>query len=212
MNDTQTILFGADGTERIVAVETEESEAVLFIRSGDRVEAVREPFAPWMLVADPANVPDGASVRTLEGDAFRLLVTFPDWSYFGAARADLRSRGAEMVAYGNAEKQFLMSSGKTLFKGMAFEDLHRMQIDIETTTLSAQEESSRLLLVAVSDNRGFEEVIDGDEPEILARLVSIVRERDPDVIEGHNFFGFDMPYLTTRAKALGVPLALGRDA
>src|SRR5690606_17918402 len=36
------------------------------------------------------------------------------------------------------------------------------------------------------------------------------RERDPDVIENHNLFGFDMPFLVERAAALGVPLALGR--
>src|SRR5262249_53554112 len=34
---------------------------------------------------------------------------------------------------------------------------------------------------------------------------------DPDVIEGHNLFGFDIPYLAARAEALRVPLALGRN-
>ena len=39
----------------------------------------------------------------------------------------------------------------------------------------------------------------------------IVRERDPDVIEGHNIFRFDLEYLEARARRHGVPLALGRD-
>ncbi|MEJ7653234.1 MAG: DNA polymerase domain-containing protein [Chloroflexia bacterium] len=38
-----------------------------------------------------------------------------------------------------------------------------------------------------------------------------VQERDPDVLEGHNVFDFDLPWLTTRARANNVKLALGRD-
>ena len=30
------------------------------------------------------------------------------------------------------------------------------------------------------------------------------------MIENHNLFGFDLPFLWARAQALGVPLALGR--
>ena len=39
----------------------------------------------------------------------------------------------------------------------------------------------------------------------------IIRERDPDVIEGHNLFRADMEYLEQRARRLGIKLALGRD-
>jgi DNA polymerase elongation subunit (family B) len=34
---------------------------------------------------------------------------------------------------------------------------------------------------------------------------------DPDVIEGHNIFNFDLPYLVTRAVRHGLPLPWGRD-
>ena len=42
------VLFGADGTERVVAVETGEREATLFVRTADggtetRTAAVRRP-------------------------------------------------------------------------------------------------------------------------------------------------------------------------
>src|SRR5262249_31648179 len=39
----------------------------------------------------------------------------------------------------------------------------------------------------------------------------LIRERDPDVIEGHNIFRFDLEYLEARARRHGVPLAWGRD-
>jgi len=54
-------------------------------------------------------------------------------------------------------------------------------------------------------------LLEGDEKQILEQLVERVQALDPDVIEGHNLFGFDLPYLAARAQALGVPLRLGRD-
>jgi DNA polymerase elongation subunit (family B) len=41
--------------------------------------------------------------------------------------------------------------------------------------------------------------------------VEVVAERDPDVLEGHNIFSFDLPYLFERARRHGVELRLGRD-
>ena len=67
-------------------------------------------------------------------------------------------------------------------------------------------------MIALSDTEGRSWVLAGDdEAEMLRQLVAAVQEADPDVIEGHNLFGFDLPYLAARAEALRVPLALGRD-
>ncbi|MFN3689679.1 MAG: 3'-5' exonuclease, partial [Fimbriimonadales bacterium] len=108
-------------------------------------------------------------------------------------------------------RQYLMLSGKTLFKGMTFQDLHRLQLDIETSTLTPDQQGAQILMVALSDTRGYEELLEGEEKAILERLVERIQQLDPDVIEGHNLFGFDLPYLAARAKALGVPMTLGRD-
>src|SRR2546423_6393254 len=39
----------------------------------------------------------------------------------------------------------------------------------------------------------------------------MVRSRDPDVLENHNIFAFDLSFLVKRAARLGVRLAIGRD-
>src|SRR2546423_13386001 len=39
----------------------------------------------------------------------------------------------------------------------------------------------------------------------------MVRSRDPDVLENHNIFAFDLSFLVKRAARLGVRLTLGRD-
>ena len=211
MADTDTILFGADPTEGIVAVEVGESEAVLCVRRGGKLTETREPFSPWLLVSRAEDAPAEGECTELEGDGYRFKVTFPNWSAFLSARDSLRLSGTDHVAYPSPEKGFLLATGRTLFKGFTFDDVHRMQIDIETAGLSFEAKSDRILLIAVSDNRGCEELLEGEEASMLTELVSVVRERDPDVLEGHNIFGFDLPFLSARARRCGVALSLGRD-
>src|SRR6266581_4910836 len=48
------------------------------------------------------------------------------------------------------------------------------------------------------------------EARLIVELCKVIRERDPDIIENHNLFGFDLPFLEKRASALKVSLTLGR--
>jgi len=116
--------------------------------------------------------------------------------------------------------QYLMQSGRTLFKGMEFSELHRMQLDIETYTAAphrfsnAERVSDRIILIALADSTGWRHCIDGrhqTEPEMLTELLRIIRERDPDTIEGHNIYGFDLPYILARCSLHGIPPAFGRN-
>ncbi|MGH2410322.1 MAG: DNA polymerase domain-containing protein, partial [Chloroflexota bacterium] len=111
-----------------------------------------------------------------------------------------------------AVEQYLMATGRVCFRGMAYADLHRLQFDLETTALSPKQ--GRIFMVAARDSRGLEMILEAptesDEAALIADLCALIRERDPDVIENHNLFGFDLPFLEERAAALGVPLRLGR--
>src|SRR5260370_41103810 len=69
--------------------------------------------------------------------------------------------------------------------------------------------NDHIMSIALSDNTGWEELIVVDpnnveesERNALRRLTALIKERDPDVIEGHNLFRFDLPYLVGRAKKL----------
>lgn len=109
-------------------------------------------------------------------------------------------------------EQYLMQTGRVYFRGLHYDDLHRMQIDLETTSLDSH--TGRIFLAAVRDTRGLavtlEATTPAEERRLIQALCELVRERDPDVIENHNLFGFDLPFLAGRAEALKVPLALGR--
>jgi DNA polymerase elongation subunit (family B) len=105
---------------------------------------------------------------------------------------------------------------------MSFGDLRRMQVDIETHAGAdgAMSDAARdpILAIALSDSSGWERILVVDDPAdekqeraVLEEFVALVAARDPDVIEGHNIFKFDLPYLEARARKLGLKLTLGRD-
>ena len=66
---------------------------------------------------------------------------------------------------------------------------------------SAARSGDRIIAVALADSTGFRHVVRGDrldERALLDECSRIIRERDPDVIEGHNIFKFDFDYLRQR--------------
>ena len=93
-----------------------------------------------------------------------------------------------------------------------------LSLDIETTL-----RADRILSVALQ-GEGLEQVlINGaaptaewitaceDERDLLRRSLALINRYDPDILIGWNVVGFDLRVLAARAKALGVPLTLGRD-
>ncbi|MEP7124800.1 MAG: DNA polymerase domain-containing protein [Byssovorax sp.] len=219
-----------------------EGEALIWRRggAGAALTCARERFRPWLLathlddlgrlggrLAEAGSAEAERAVvqyRALDGDegSYRYLLTATSGHALGraivtgaSARLGRPIRGLfELDDYyrvGPAE-QYLMASGRAYFRGLRYDDLHRMQIDLETTSLDP--EAGRIFLIAVRDSRGLEVTLEApepdDEPGMIAALVDLVRERDPDVIENHNLFGFDLPYLFRRAVEHEVPLALGR--
>lgn len=215
--EQDSVLFGADPSEGIVAVEFVAPDGIrIYRREGEKTvveEATHKPFA-WVTEPLPGDV------RELAGkNAFRFTVAFDGAAEFSKAKATYKR---ELFALNDLAHQYLLQSGRTLFKGMAFEDLRRMQVDIETFTGAdgTMSDASRdpLLAIALSDSTGWEEILIVDDPDdaaqekaVLEKFVALVRERDPDVIEGHNVFRFDLPYLETRARKHKVKLELGRD-
>lgn len=171
--------------------------------------------------------PTGLRYRELEGPgALRYLVSATDWTTLtsailkgastrrGRRVGHLRDLDATSYHALPPEEQYLVATGRTYFRDLAFDQLHRLQFDLETTGLDA--ERHRIFMIAVRDQTGAVETLeahdesDAAEADLIARLVAKVRTCDPDVIENHNLHGFDLPFLDTRARRLGVTLNLGR--
>ncbi len=194
----------------------------LWIRDGTatRVEAVA--FTPFLLAADEALVGDAAglvALTRLEGAGdLRWLARFGAWSAALAARDRCReATGLQANApeapyrfFPDPVHQYLLMAGRTSFGGLRFGDLRRLALDIEVVTTegyefpSAAREGDRIVAIALADPVGFRHVLRGDrldEPALLAECGRIIRERDPDVIEGHNVFRFDLEYIEARTRS-----------
>jgi DNA polymerase I len=71
---------------------------------------------------------------------------------------------------------------------------------------------NNIVMVAKDIECSRSDVICSDnEKDMLKKLDFILNEFDPDVIAGHNIVGFDIPYITDRARILDVKLRMSRD-
>lgn len=233
------LLYGHNAEEGILAVHPAGDAAMrLYVRGATGVTTRDEPFYPFFYLADPPlldGFPGEFWLKKAEGDlSFSHICVFPAWPALwdavrhmldrynatAATRIDSYTHLSTLHLIPDPVTQFLLQTGRTLFKGMAFNDLHRLQLDIETYTegphrfSKASRPGDRIILIALADNRGWHHVIDGrklDERRMLRELVRLIGERDPDVIEGHNIIAFDFPYILTRCARHGMELAIGRD-
>ncbi|MFC4456389.1 ribonuclease H-like domain-containing protein [Deinococcus sonorensis] len=109
-------------------------------------------------------------------------------------------------------EQYLIATRQTYHQGLTFDQPVRLQFDLETTALSPDE--GRIFLIAVRDNRGLETLLEArqaaQEGAMIEAFLELVQARNPDVIENHFIHGFDLPFLTARARTLGIPVRLGR--
>ncbi|HEY5791983.1 MAG TPA: DNA polymerase domain-containing protein, partial [Chthoniobacterales bacterium] len=204
------VLFGSGKRTRIVAVEFLEPDRIQLYQRGEdgSTQTAEEPFQPYLWAREGGSALGGRL-------PLNHRQTFATWAEFQTARkADPSSFSSN-----DPVQQYLVATGETHFKEMAFEDLRRLQLDIETACEEgfAFSNAARdpILAIALSDSTGWEECLIAEdaagEKAALERLTELIRERDPDVLEGHNLFKFDLPYLAARAKKLKVKLAWGRD-
>lgn len=210
-SDLGAALFGQNPETHIVAVEPDFADGVwIYKRTPNGVQRSLEPFQPWILLtAPPPFELASAQISELNGEGYTHLVEFENQAAYTNGRFLIRDAHLSNLTYPGGGKASLIRSGRTLFKGMTFDDIVRLQFDIETDSLTP--ENGQILLIAVADNRGLVELIEGDEREILERFAQLLLERDPDVIEGHNLYGFDFPFVLTRAQKHGIRLPIGRD-
>lgn len=110
-------------------------------------------------------------------------------------------------------EQFLIQTGKRLFKGMDdYDDLNRLQFDLETEGLSASRNA--IFQIGVRNNKGVECVIETDgetakerresEKKNIEAFFKIIDAVKPDVIAGYNSENFDWPFIFERAERLGM--------
>jgi len=216
-DDAPRLLYGNDSTERIVSVEplgADQMQVYQRLANGATTSFLRSD-RPWVVVTRGNSLSrmNGAATSTLRGDLpLSMLVTFPDRQTHTAATSSLPMNDPQSLNVRSPISRFLVSSGITMFKEMAFTDIRRLQLDIETLGLSPEDPDAQVIMVALRQG-SFEDVlvIETTEADLLDKLTNRIQQLDPDVIEGHNIFNFDLPFIVERARRHGVSLRFGRD-
>jgi len=229
--EKNTLLFGADPTPRIVAIELGETGTVRVYRreaDGSTVADI-EPFHPFVW-ADSDVVDLGIETEKLQSNLkYGWLITVDSWKELIALRNGLKNAGRDFFAFTDPVQHYLTATGRTLFKDLPFEELKRIQLEVLSfdavagvgdsgTGVADPGRDDHIMSIALSDNSGWEELIVVDpnnveesERNALKRLTALIKERDSDVIEGHDLFRVYLPLLVARAKKLKTKLDWGRS-
>ena len=184
----------------------------------ERVESFR-PFAWLNDTPTDANL-HALNLERLNGPGpYDRLVHAEDLASYDAFIREARGKvGVDAIR--PLESQFLLQHRQRLYRDLSFAQLRRCQLDIETGSAdgsfsNATKDGDRILAIGLRHNGRNElllldEMTDAAERKLLESLNSALAAADPDVIEGHNLFKFDLDYLRQRCRRYKVPCAWGR--
>ena len=184
-----------------------------------RVESFR-PFA-WLNDTPPEANMHGVTLERLQGPGpYDRLVHADSLGIFETFTKEAKQTAIGLDAIRPLESQFLLQHRQRLYRDMSFGQLRRCQLDIETASADggfpdAARPGDRVLAIGLrSDGKNrllvLAEMSDAAEKKLLVELNCILADIDPDVIEGHNIFKFDLDYLRQRCRLHRVPCAWGR--
>jgi DNA polymerase I len=185
---------------------------------GEKTESLR-PFA-WLNDVPMVDELAGLKIEALRGEGpFRRLAHADDFAVFESL-LKLGREGGGIDVIRPLESQFLLQNRARLFADLHFNQVRRCQLDIETGSTGghfsdATQPDDRVLAIGLRFNGQnrllvLEELTDAAEKKLLQELNAVLAAEDPDVIEGHNLFKFDLDYLRQRCKRHKVPCAWGR--
>jgi DNA polymerase elongation subunit (family B) len=161
---------------------------------------------------EPPRLKDGYKFLAQTNQNYSSLITF-----FRQGGVDLYSEQHRHLFMSiTPVEQFMIQTGKRLFKGMEdYDDIHRFQFDLETEGLNPK--TAPIFQIGMRDNRGFEEIIEvkGDTPSerresertAIKNFFKVIDILKPDVITGYNSENFDWNYFDVRCEKLGMSLA-----
>jgi DNA polymerase elongation subunit (family B) len=230
------LLYGRDSEEQIVAIENLRGQPVveIFTREKDKVTSRYETFEYFLYTSSDELPIDLDSTKLLGKNHYDRLLKFKSPEDYYNTRNQLEDYVSPFLS-----SQYQLQTGKTLFKGMTYNDPLVMFFDLEVLTKkgynfpNAKRVEDEIFIIAIKTNRDTEIVLftenpnkkinssitkDGvdhikftSEKKMLEFFVKLVRDIDPDIIANHNIFNFDLDYLSDRANLLDVELQLGRN-
>jgi len=178
------------------------------------------PFAWLGTGSERQEIPPGIEVESLQGEApYHRLAHANTTGAFNPFVREARD-GANLDVIRPFESQFLLQQRERLYRDLTFAQLRRCQLDIEVASPEggfpdASRAEDRVIAIGLrigGKNRLLllEAMTDEAERKLLQEFCSALHEADPDVIEGHNLFKFDLEYLRQRCRRHKLACSWGR--
>jgi DNA polymerase elongation subunit (family B) len=203
------LIFGKDDTENIVNISiTPEHTTRVYRETSEGVFVDEYDYTPYILTSTKLD-----NSERLKGNNFYKWLT--------PVRLDEdyeAIRGYGIYKPRSMEEGFMLLSGMTYFKGMKIDDVSILSFDIEATSLNPDDPNARVVMISNTLRKNGEitrklftaRTID-EEKQMILDWCEWVRLTDPSVLIGHNIFGYDLPYLYSRAVRYNENLEIGRD-
>lgn len=208
------LIFGKDPTEGVVALEIVDENVVMLLQDGSTRTV---PNRYWIM--SPMSL-DGKFERLKGNLHYKYIRYFTDRKEFGKYRQIYRKRGIFSIY--DPKEAAMVLHGITLFKGMKTSDVSVLSFDIEASGL-VRDLYSKVFMISNTfrDSSGritkkvfrVDEFVN-DDKLMIKEWCKWVRKVNPDIVVGHNIYGYDLPYLNWCAgKRDGekTELRLGRD-
>ena len=233
-----SLLYGHNPEERIVAVQQLNDQTIgLFKRVEGKILHRDVEFFPFFFLVDEALIkefPKKFWLKKLAGNNFyQFIAAFSRWSDMWEAvhfilrqynkshspRISSYQELKEILVRADPVRQFLLQSGITLFKGMEFEDLLRLHIDVQCAPATGKKRSSKsmeehILIITLLTSDGNKYILKTpkqNEQVVLKQCIQHINEIDPDVIEGYDLFGTILPALGRACERQQITFAVGRS-
>lgn len=198
-----------------------EGRAYLSLKDADNQRReISVPFMPYAWAHESVTDPDW-DVEKLNGEGpLNRLLRFPDSRTYQQF-VDAHRKLGDTESINSLENQYLVEQDRRMFQGMSFDELRRCQCDIETGSSiaggfsNAHRPEDRVLAIGlkmggISKHLVLESFSAEGERALFEKFNITLQDLDPDIIEGHNFFKFDLEYLRVRYQKLGIPRVWGR--
>jgi len=203
------ILYGKNSKPGTLSIEVDNDTVYRFTRDG--VE--KEKSLYWVLTNEKLD-----NYYTLDGTGFfKFAYKFNTLKEKRNFISFCKQNNYEFYNAYNHTEAHMLKHGEGLFRDLPLDKLRVLSFDIETTGI-AHNDDSKILLISntyrCETGKVWKHLFSFDEYENQFELIRAwcnwVRMVDPDIILGHNVFGFDLPYLNHCAKLYGTKLKLGR--
>lgn len=209
------LIYGKAGIDNVVGMHVDKNKMKLYIADGDGIKIHSRPFENYILMSKyDADIQPG---RLDGNNHYRYYKKAPPAEIYQLEQICKR-KGIDTWRCYDRPQSAMLKEGYGCYQGMTIDQVSTLSFDIETTGVTINENSYVLLISNTFRSRSGNitkrlfDFTDYNTPkDFIDAWCKWVRQCDPDILLGHNVFGFDLPYLDTFAKLHKTALVLGRD-